>query len=203
MIPTGCTRRIIGRKGKQIKQISRESRATKFSTDTKIVYTKEIRVQILGNQLACLNILQLIRQVHFHQNYPIQIYLEASYIPGMIGKGGQFLKRTKHTAKTGLVKLLPTWPAKERNGMFVIHHWNMYNCIKAVRMFLSKIRTIQSFQQEKLQAKSKILPSGQKVSQSCVLLAEKVNEIADKHTVKKLEPVQMDITKIKDVDKAT
>ena len=114
--------------------------------------------------------MQLIRQVYFHQNYPIQMYLDASYIPGIIGKGGRFLKRIKHSAKTGLVKIVPTWSAKERNGMLVIQNCNIYNAIKRVRMVLGKIRTIQMFQQEKLQAKCNILPSDQKISHSCVLL---------------------------------
>ena len=70
--------------------------------------------------------MQLTRQVHFHRNYSLQIYLDASYIPGEIGKGGQFLKRIKRTAKTGLVKVLPTWPSKQKNGMFVIHNCNIY-----------------------------------------------------------------------------
>ena len=124
------------------------------------------------------------------------------YIPGIIGKGGQFSNRFKHTAKTGLVKVLPTWPAKERNGMFVIHHCNIYNSIKAASLVLSKIRTIQSFQQ-KLQGMSNILPSDQKVNQSCVFLAKTVDERPEKHTNKKPEHIQMDITKEKDVDKAT
>ena len=52
--------------------------------------------------------MQLIRQVYFHRNYSLQIYLDGSFVPNIIGKGGQFLKRIKHTANTGLVKVRPT-----------------------------------------------------------------------------------------------
>ena len=205
LIPTDCTGRIIGRKGMRIKQISRESRATKISIDTKTNYVRQFKVCILGNQLACLiairKIIQLVRQVHFHQNYPLQMYLDASYIPGIIGRGGRFLKRIKHTAKTGLVKILPTWPAKERNGMLVIQNCNINNAIKRVRMVLSRIHTIQTFQQEKLQAERNIRPSDQKVSHSCLLLANKVNNSAKEHI--KPGPVQVNITEEKYVDKAT
>ena len=42
---------------------------------------------------------------------------------------------------------------------------------------------------------SDLLPSDQKISQSCVLLAKKVNEIVLKHTNKKPVPVQIEINK--------
>ena len=83
LIQNECKGRIIGRKGNKIKQIIRESKATKIIIDTKTVYKKEFRVHILGNQLAFLiairTIIQLIRQNHFHRNYPLQIYLDAAY----------------------------------------------------------------------------------------------------------------------------
>ena len=54
MIPTDCTGRIIGKNGKKIKQISRESRAY-IHIDTKTVYTKEFRVQISGWTISASN----------------------------------------------------------------------------------------------------------------------------------------------------
>ena len=42
MIPTDFTGRIIGRKGKKIKHICRQSRAAKINIDTKTVYIKNL-----------------------------------------------------------------------------------------------------------------------------------------------------------------
>ena len=48
-----------------------------------------------------------------------------------------------------LVKVFPTLHETQRNGILIIKHFNIYNCIKAAGMELSKLRTIQTYQLDK------------------------------------------------------
>ena len=72
MIPIDCKGRIIGEKGIKIKEISRNCKA-RIHVDMEFIYYpwKEFRVNISGNPLQCKmamrQILELIRQVDFHQ----------------------------------------------------------------------------------------------------------------------------------------
>jgi len=63
-----------------------------------------------------------------------------------------------------LLKFFSTWPDKEKNGVLVIKHYSIYNCIKAAGMALNKLRTMQIFQIDNSRAKCKISLPDQKVS---------------------------------------
>jgi len=169
MIPIDCKGRIIGEKGAKIKEISQSCKA-RIHVDMEYIYYpwKEFRVNISGNPLQCKlamsKILELIRQVSFHQQYPLKVYVESSYMAGIIGKKGQFLQQMKHVSGADFVKVFSTWPDKEKNGVLVIKHYSIYNCIKAAGMALNKLRTMQIFQIDNSRAKCKISLPDQKVS---------------------------------------
>lgn len=169
MIPIDCKGRIIGEKGAKIKEISQSCKA-RIHVDMEYIYYpwKEFRVNISGNPIQCKmamsKILELIRQVSFHQQYPLKIYVESSYMAGIIGKKGQFLQQVKHVSGADFVKVFSTWPDKEKNGVLVIKHNSIYNCIKAAGMALNKLRTMQIFQIDNSRAKCKISLPDQKVS---------------------------------------
>ena len=151
MIPIDCKGRIIGEKGIKIKEISRNCKA-RIHVDMEFIYYpwKEFRVNISGNPLQCKmamrQILELIRQVDFHQQYPLKIYVDSIYMAGIIGKKGQFVQQIRLVSGADLVKVFSTWPDNEKNGVLVIKHCSIYHCIKAAGMTLNKLRTMQIFQ---------------------------------------------------------
>ena len=117
---------------------------------------------------------------------------------GIIGKKGQFLRKIKHVSGAYLVKMFPTQHKTQRNGMLVIKHFNIYNCIKAVELALNKIVNIQTFQLDKSRVKYNMLLPEQKVIQSSVLNAKKVKHDTPKYRNKNSESIQTGITKVND-----
>ena len=89
--------------------------------ETEFIYypRKEFRLHISGNPLQCKkamgNILELICQVKLHQQYPLKIYVDSPNMARIIGKRGQFLKKTKHITGAYLVKVFPTLHETQRN----------------------------------------------------------------------------------------
>ena len=81
----------------------------------------------------------MIRQVKFHQQYPLKIHVDYPYMAGIIGKRGQFLQKIKHFSGAYLLKVFPTRHETQRKGILVIKHFNIYNCIKAADIALNKL----------------------------------------------------------------
>ena len=171
LIPVSCIGYIIGRKGRTIQEICRNCQVH-INIDTKFILKprREFRTTISGKILNCKKaikqILQLIRQVNYYKNYSLKLYLNAFYLPHLIGKKGKFIKNIKFSSKANLVKVFPTCPNTKSNGVLVINHTNINICIKAATIAMYKVLAIQNFQIGKAQPKSKLSLSNKKISQT-------------------------------------
>ena len=74
--------------------------------------------------------LELIRQIKFHQQYPLKIHVDSPYMAGIVGKSRQFLQKIKYASGAHLVRVFPTPHETQRNGIVLIKLFNIYNCVK-------------------------------------------------------------------------
>ena len=82
----------------------------------------------------------------------------------------------------------------QKNGMLVIKHCSIYNCIKVAAISLNKLQTIQIFRLNKTRANCKIFLLDQKISQSSSLTRIFINEPGSER------PDYIQINTIKDKD---
>ena len=176
LIPIHLKGRIIGKKGRTIKHISKNSKTSIHIDDSFINYPwKEIKVNISGTPVQCSlamsEILHLIRQSL--RNYPLKIMLNSKNIPHILGKRGNFVRKIKNVSRANLVRV---FPENTKNGVLIIKDTRNINCIKAAEITLIKIHKTQLFQLHMSQAKCKQSLSDRKVSQATISLAQKSNE---------------------------
>ena len=176
LIPIQLKGRIIGKKGRKIKQISKNSKTNIHIDDSFINYPwNEIKVNISGTPFKCSlamnNILHLIRQSR--RNYPLKIMLNSKNIPHIIGKRGNFVRKIKNVSKASLVRV---FPENTKNGVLVIKDTRIMNCIKAAEITLIKIQKTQLFQLHMSQKNIKHNSPDRRVSQPTILMAQKSNE---------------------------
>ena len=175
LVPLKLKGKLIGRNGSTIKKVSKISKTSihieKYVTNNTF---KELKVKISGSPNKCPTaisiILHLIRKTC--KNYPLKLILNSKNIAHIIGKKGNFVRKIKNVSKASFVRVFSISTENSKHGVLLINHLRNYNCIKAVKIALSKIHRIQSVSNS--QAKCKMFKSGRKVNQFTVY--EKVNK---------------------------